>query len=178
MKPFLILTFFTLFFSCSTPDKGKSLFDDLVDKETVVINLIDYTLDSIPSEIGRLKKVQSLSIGNQRDTGWVAYPPLLARIEQPPFQQLPDEITELSDLKTLRLVGLDLNRLPDKFERLQKLDTLDLFFNKLTISDELEKLKKLENLTYLDIRGNKVDTADIRALKESNPHLTLRSGLE
>lgn len=150
----------------------------MVDKETVVINLVDYALDSVPREIGRFKKVKSLSIGNQSDTGWVAYPPLLVRIEQPPFQQVPDELTELSDLKTLRLVGLDLNRLPDKFERLQKLDTLDLFFNKLTISDELEKLKKLENLTYLDIRGNKVDTADIRALKESNPHLTLRSGLE
>jgi Leucine-rich repeat (LRR) protein len=74
-------------------------------------------------------------------------------------------------------VGLDLNRLPDNFGKLQNLDSLNLMMNKLTISREIPKLKELKNLKYLGIYGNKIDTRDIKELKNSNPNLVINSGL-
>ena len=114
-------------------------------------------------------------------SGWTIYPPLSAlqqMTERPPFRQLPDEITELTNLKTLGLVGLDLKTLPDNFDKLENLDSLNLIFNKLTISNETEKLKKLKNLKYLALFGNRVDKVDIRELKRENPNLIIESGLE
>jgi hypothetical protein len=144
----------------------------------VVIYLNNYGLDKVPREIGRLKKARSLYITQDSAGGWTIYPPLSALIKMPPFRELPDEITDLINLKTLSLVGLDLKRLPDDFDKLENLDSLNLFFNKLTISDELEKLKQLKNLKYLDVSGNMVDTADILELRKANPNLTIKSMLE
>jgi hypothetical protein len=175
----IILTTFLI--GCSTTDKNQGLFDDLADKETVVIYLSKYNLDSVPSEIGKLKKVKSLFITKDSTSGWTIYPPLSAlqrMTEVPPFRQLPNEITELTTLQNLVLAGLDLNTLPDNFDRLQELDSLNLFLNKLTISVEIEKLNKLKNLRYLGLYGNKIDTADLRELKRENPNLVIDSGIE
>lgn len=175
----IILT--TLLLSCSTTDNKKGLFNDLADKETVVIYLSKYHLDSVPSEIGKLKKVKSLFITKDSTSGWSIYPPssaLQPMTETPPFRQLPNEITELTTLQNLVLAGLDLNTLPDNFDRLQELDSLNLFLNKLTISAEIEKLKKLKNLKYLGLYGNKIDTADLRELKRENPTLVIDGGIE
>jgi len=98
--------------------------------------------------------------------------------EVPPFRQLPNEITELTNLQNLNLAALDLKTLPDNFGKLQKLDSLNLVANKLTISAESAKLKKLKNLKYLGLFGNKIDTADIRELKRENPNLVIESGIE
>lgn len=164
--------------SCSTTENKKGLFDDLAGNETVVIYLAKYHLDSIPSDIGKLKKVKSLYITKDSTNGWTVYPPLSAlqkRNEIPPFRQLPDEITDLSELRNLALIDLDLKRLPDDFAKLQKLDSLSLILNKLTISNEIEKLKKLKNLKYLRLWGNNVDTSTINELKMANPNLTIDS---
>ena len=174
----IILT--TLIISCSTTNREKYLFDGLTDKEVVVIYLSNYNLDSVPREIGRLKKVQNLYI-TMDSTGWTIYPPLSAlqqRAEAPPFRQLPDEITELIKLKTLGLVGLDLKTLPVNFGNLENLDSLNLALNKLTISNEVEKLNRLQNLKYLGLFGNRVDTVDIRELKRANPNLIIYNGPE
>lgn len=155
--------------------------DGLADKEAVVIYLSKYNLDSVPQEIGRLKKVKSLYITMDSITGWTIYPPLSAlhqMSETPPFRQLPHEITELKNLKTLELVGLNLKTLPDNFGKLENLDSLNLILNKLTISNELGKLKKLKNLRYLALFGNKVHTVDINELKRENPNLVIDSELE
>lgn len=167
--------------SCSTADRKKALFDDLTDKEKVVIYLSKYHLDSVPSEIGKLRKVKSLHIAKDSTGNWTIYPPFSALQEMtkvPPFRQLPNEITELTNLQNLNLTGLDLKTLPDNFDKLQKLDSLNLVLNKLTISVEMEKLKKLKNLKYLGLFGNKIDTADIRELKMGNPNLVIDSGIE
>jgi hypothetical protein len=175
----IILTTFLI--SCSTIDNKKGLFDDLADKETVVIYLKNYNLNSVPSEIGKLKKVKSLFITKESTSDWTIYPPssaLKQMTEVPPFRQLPNEITELTTLQNLVLAGLDLKTLPDNFDRLQNLDSLNLILNKLTISVEIEKLKKLKNLKYLGVYGNKIDTTDIRELKRENPILVIDSGMD
>jgi Leucine-rich repeat (LRR) protein len=91
----------------------------------------------------------------------------------PPFRQLPDEIGDLTNLQHLGLVGLDLKELPDNFGQLQHLDSLNLMMNKLTISEEIVKLKELKNLKYLALFGNKVDSTDVNELKKANPNLVI-----
>jgi len=171
-----------LLISCSTPEKNKYVFDQLTDQETVTIYLSKYHLDSIPSEIGRLKKARKLYVTLDSSSGWKIYPPLSAffqqRAEKPPFKLLPNEITELYNLKNLRLVELNLKQLPDDFGKLENLDSLDLTLNKLTISNELDKLMKLKKLKYLGLFGNSLEATDIEKLKKGNPDLTIVSGLD
>lgn len=96
----------TLLISCSTSKNATDLFTDLADKESVTIILSDFKLDGVPREISRLTKAKRLYI--TADTGsWTIYPPLSAlpqptEIEMKP--NLPNEITELSNLKALGLV--------------------------------------------------------------------------
>ena len=126
---------------CYRPKKG--LFDNLVDKEEIVIYLSRYNLDSVPSDIGKLKNAKSLYISKDSADAWTIYPPMLviAQLrEVAPVRELPKELTKLSKLQNLGLVGLDLKRLPDDFGKLQNLDSLNLMLNKLVISEELEKL--------------------------------------
>ena len=166
----------TFFISCSTTDKEKDLFDNLVDKEFAVIYLSQYHLDSVPSEIVKLKKAKSLYISKDSTGGWAIYPPsneLHQMTEVPPFRKLPKELGELTNLQNLGLVGLNLKELPDNFGQLQNLDSLNLMMNKLTISEEIGKLKKLKNLKYLALFGNKVDSADVSELKKANPNLVI-----
>lgn len=160
---------------------NNGLFNSLLNKERVVIYLSQYNLDSVPSDIGKLKKAKSLYITKDSGGGWTVYPPLSALpqvTEVPTFPQLPNELTELTNLQNLGIVGLGLKQLPDNFDKLQNLDSLNLMMNKLTISREIEKLKKLKNLKYLKLLGNKVDTTDINELKRTNPNLVINSGLE
>jgi Leucine-rich repeat (LRR) protein len=181
MRP-QILLITTLLISCSTTEKNQYLFERLTDQETVTIYLSKYHLDSIPSEIGRLKKARKLYVTLDSSSGWTIYPPLSTffqqRAEKPPFKLLPSEITELSNLKNLRLVELNLKQLPDDFGTLENLDSLDLTLNKLTISNELDKLMKLKKLKYLGLFGNSVEATDIEKLKKGNPDLTIVSGLD
>jgi Leucine-rich repeat (LRR) protein len=177
----LIIILTTFLISCSTTDKKNGLFDDLADKEMVVIYLSNYNLDSVPKEISKLATAKYLYITKDSTNGWTVYPPLSAlqqMTEIPPFRQLPSEITELTNLQNLGLIGLDLKQLPDNFDKLQNLDSLNLVMNKLTISKEIEKLKGLKNLKYLGLFGNKYDTTDINTLKRANPNLFIDSGLE
>lgn len=160
---------------CCTPTKEKYLFDDLTDKETVLIILSKYNLDSVPCEIGRLTKAKRLYIALDSG-GWTVYPSLSAlpqAMDSSPSQKLPDEITELTNLKSLGLIHLSLESLPTDFGKLENLDSLDLSMNRLTISNELEKLKSLKGLKYLGLMGNAVDRTDIKELKRNNPNLTI-----
>ncbi|MBC6365869.1 hypothetical protein [Algoriphagus sp. AK58] len=172
----LLITLTVLVISCTTRDKENGLFDNLVDKETAVVYLGQYNLDSVPSEIGKLKKVMSLYITKDSTGGWAIYPSsseLEQMTEVPPFRQLPKELGELTNLQNLGLVGLDLKELPDNFGQLQNLDSLNLMMNKLTISEEIGKLKELKNLKYLALFGNKVDSTDVSELKKANPNLVI-----
>jgi Leucine-rich repeat (LRR) protein len=137
----------------------SGIFNNLVDKSAVEIYLNTYQLDSVPREIGRLTNVTSLYIATDSVTGWTIYPPFSAidqRTNTPPFKHLPDEIAKLVNLERLSLIDLDLVSLPDNFDKLENLDSLSLFMNKLTIANEIEKLKKLKKLKYIGLFGNKL----------------------
>ena len=155
--------------------KNKPLFQSLGGKAEVEISLNDYKLDSVPKEIGFLKGVKRLYIS--KDTlGWTVYPPLSAHDQirtTPPFRHLPNEITELTTLQTLSLVNLDLVTLPDRIDKLKNLDTLILFMNKLTISNEIEKLRTFKGLKYLGLLGNNVTANDLEQLKKSIPGVVI-----
>lgn len=175
--PFIILI---VIVSCSMKENESHLFDDLLNDEFVVINLKKYKLDSVPEEIGRLKNAKSIRIFLTGSEGWVIYPPLSVLGEQaktPPFRSLPKAITDLRNLRTLELVGLNLKALPEGFDNLQNLDSLTLVLNKLTIKNEIQKINSLKNLKYLGILGNIVTTEDLAELKKANPGLTIDSGL-
>ena len=174
----VILT--TIIAGCSTTDKKKYLFDNLADKQTVLLVLSKYNLDSVPSEIGRLTNAKRLYITS--DSGaWTIYPPLSA-LPQPTdtslSKRLPNEITKLTSLKYLGLVRLNLTTLPNDFGKLNNVDSLDLSFNKLTISNEIEKLKELKKLKFLGLTGNVVDSTDIIELKKNNPNLKIKTWIE
>ena len=82
-----------------------------------------------------------------------------------------------SNLRSLTLVNLDIVSLPDNFDRLESLDTLILFMNKLTISNEIKKLKRLRQLKYLGLLGNNITASDIIELKISIPGITINPDL-
>jgi len=177
----LIILLTTILLSCSTTDKGN-LFDNLTDNETVVIYLRKYKLDHVPNEIGRLTSTKHLYI-TMDTVGWTIYPPL-GSLPQPTdsgpgqSQKLPNEITKLTNLKTLSLVRLRLKQLPDNFDQLKNLDSLDLMMNRLVIKDEIQKLKGLTSLKYIQLFGNVVDSVDIVELRENNPGLVIKTWIE
>lgn len=178
---FVLIIGMTLSLSCSTTNK-ENLFDNLTGKETVIIYLSKYNLKSVPPEIGRLKTTKRLYI-TMDTVGWTIFPPLggLPRSinsESGRSHQLPNEITKLTNLKTLGLVRLGINQLPDNFSQLKNLDSLDLTMNRLVIKDEIQKLNELTNLKYLQLFGNVVDSLDIVELKKSNPGLIIKTWIE
>lgn len=171
-----ILIYISTVFLISCQAKKDNLFEALQQEADVEIYLSEYELQEIPSDIGILKKARRLYINSDTVGGWTIYPPLSVFEEErinPPFRHIPEEMTELTDLQSLSLVNLDLVTLPDNIDRLEQLDTLILFRNKLTIAKEIEKLKRLTNLKYLGILGNVVTANDIIDLKRSNPDLEI-----
>jgi len=179
IRTLVAITLVTLIAGCS--DNSGNLFHDLTEKENVVIYLSKYKLDSVPPDISVLRRAKRLSILHDSTEGWAIYPPLSAieyPIVAPVFRKLPHDITELTNLEVLNIAALNLIELPPNFDQLQNLDSLDLSMNKLTISNEVEKLSKIKNLKYLALEGNKLDTADIEDLKKSNPNLVIIGGLE
>lgn len=176
----LIIIWTLVLVNCSTASKRGQLFDALKDQETVVLFLSNYQLDSVPSDIGGLKNVKRLYITTD-STGWTFYPSLsaLPQADHPvPARKLPNEIAELTNLKYLSLVHLNLETLPNDLGKLRYLDTLDLSMNRLVISNELKVLKELKELKYLVLTGNVVDTADVRELEDNNPGLTVQIWFE
>jgi Leucine-rich repeat (LRR) protein len=175
-----IIIYILSIFLLSCHSEEKLLFDSFQKKNDVEIYLSKYKLDSIPKEIGLLKDAKRLYINSDSVKGWTIYPPLSSLGKdnsKPPFRHLPNEITELTNLQSLTLVNLNLVTLPDNIYRLENLDSLILFMNKLTISNEIEKIKKLTKLKYLGLLGNNITANDIIELKKSNPGLKINPNL-
>ena len=143
----------------------------------VIISLNDYNLDSIPPAIKVLSGAKKLYVSKDTSKGWTLYPPLSALGDATQPRHLPVEIGELSNLQSLTLVNLGLVTLPSELKKLRSLDTLMLFANQLTISNEIDKLKELTNLKYLGLLGNMVTKDDLVRLKASLPNTTVNPGL-
>jgi len=175
-----IFYFFILLFPGCKAEESDSLFKDLKGKAEVEIYLQNYQLLDVPADIGDLQGVRKLYIAKDSLRGWTMYPPLSALGGDEVSGrsgQLPDEITRLTSLRNLSLVNIGLVTLPEHLGRLQNLDTLILFMNKLTISSELEKLKQLKQLKYLGLLGNMVTADDLKQLKEAIPGVEINPDL-
>jgi Leucine-rich repeat (LRR) protein len=175
----IVYPLISLLVSCGSK-KSKSIFQSFVGASDIEINLSDFKLDSVPNEIETLKGVRRLCITKEGTRGWTSYPPLSAlgqSITEPPFRYLPEEMANLTTLQSLTLVNLDLVTLPDNIDRLQNLDSLILFQNKLTISKEIGKLQRLKRLKYLGIIGNHVTANDLEQLQASIPGISINSEL-
>lgn len=177
MRKFTLLIILISTISCTS----NHMFKKFENEAKVFIALDKYGLESIPKEIGKLKKVKELDIFNDSIEGWTVYPPLSAmdqRIDKPPFRTIPSELLELNGLEKLTLYGLDIQTLPEDLNRLENLKYLDLSMNKLTISKEIPKLKKLEKLQYLELFGNRINMLEIENWRKENPSIEIKYGEE
>lgn len=92
---------------------------------------------SLPAEVGRLKKLETLSLnGNQ-------------------LQQLPAAVGQLKALRTLNLSGNHLTEFPPGLGNLRQLDLLDLSRNKIqSVPPEVSELQAIEiNLNQNQVGG-------------------------
>lgn len=98
-----------------------------------------YFAASLPPEIGRLKKLETLSLnGNQ-------------------LQQLPAAVSQLKALRTLNLSGNHLAEFPSGLEALRQLDLLDLSRNKIqSVPPEVSELQAIE----INLNQNQVGVAN------------------
>lgn len=172
-KKFLVFLL-TLGFTYSC--KQNHIFKDVEQQKEVFIGLANYGLDSIPPEIGYLKKVEELTIAKDSTRRWTIYPPsnvMAERTHLPPHKNLPEEFTKLTKLKKLYISGLDIKYLPDKFSELKNLEVLHLAMNKLNVAQEINKLQSLPNLKVLYLDGNKVDTLQLKNWKAERPDIEI-----
>lgn len=81
----------------------------------------------IPSEIGKLKKLETLSLNGNR------------------IQQLPPTVGQLKALRTLSLAGNQISEFPSGLGTLRHLDLLDLSRNKIqNVPAEVSELQVIE----------------------------------
>jgi Leucine-rich repeat (LRR) protein len=172
-----ILTIIFLINTIAAMSQNNNLFSDIAHRDTIAIALRKYGLKEVPRDIGELKNAIVLVIApDSVQPGWTIYPPPSAfeeYIDKAPFRYLPVEITTLVNVRDLTLTKLAIKTLPADFGKLGNLERLDLSINKLTIKNEIEKLKELKKLKQLGLFGNRVTNEDILQLKTSNPSLVI-----
>ena len=154
---------------------GQTTFQKCIDQKEVDICLEDYGLEHIPDDIGLLTNVERLSI-TPKSKSWLVFS--ITPWDEYPDNPLTEEIGKLINLRVLTLNVLELTSLPDSFVELQLLDTLRLPGNHLDINLEMEKLKQLPNLKYLDVLGNKIDNDKVEQWLQENPNLYIKYALD
>lgn len=146
-------------------------------QKTVVLILDELNTQDIPSDLSELRKVADLTISQSAiESGWSIYPPnsyFENRPLEPPFKTLPASIGQLKNLKSLKLMNMDLGELPMAISELTQLEYLDLSMNKLDMSKEIKKLETLPNLKYLRVWGNHFDEVVMLKFQEDHPGLKL-----
>jgi len=146
--------------SCSTEPEQK-------------IHIHHNELSQIPDSVFKKKNLVLLDIGLE---GYTLYPPLSSLGSETPdserpkvaLTELPENLGDLSNLRSLTVSGSKIRNLPSSIIKLTKLQKLDLSMNSnLVIINELEKLKRLFNLKLLIIYGTNVSQKDLLIIKNS-----------
>lgn len=143
----------------------------------MVITLDQLISNEIPNEVWDTEKITDLKIQKtQPKSQWSSRPPLswYETVEfTAPYWILNSNIGRLKNLESLTLVDLDIRTLPDSLTQLQNLRKLNVSFNKLEISNEIEKLKQLKNLEHLTLYGNHYDSLEMQKFQEMFPALVI-----
>lgn len=143
----------------------------------MIITLDELTTGVMPFEIGEWINITHLIIRKTTTKNqWVSYPPLSwyeKRELKPPYWRIPETIGNLKNLKSLSLVALDISELPHSITKLQKLETLNLSLNKLQLSNEFDKFRKLKALKDLKVVGNHFDEEEMVEFKREFPKMNI-----
>lgn len=172
LKKFLIFLIFSG--SCIAEENFHSSSYEVTDGSFQLI-LSEIGKKKIPKSIGSIADLEKLTI-QMTEKKWFIHPPFPdwnRMIDEVPSNAMPKSITKLNRLRRLDVANLGLTKLPKNFDRLQNLDSLNLSMNFLKIDDELPTLKKLSNLRYLNIVGNRLDTLKIEQWQSENPMLQI-----
>ena len=118
-------------------------------------------LTELPKEIGRLKKLEYLSLGTNKLTKLPSSIGNLTNLRVldlgfNSLESLPPQIGNLKNLEDLRLNNNNLTKLPPQIGNLTKLLTLDLRYNDLKSLPP--QIGLCDNLQYLHLTGNKLKT--------------------
>jgi len=135
------------------------------------LDLSNQNLSAIPDSVFSLTSLEYLQLGNS----FTMYPPLSALGADKPTGDSLNKITkipsEIENLQQLRVFGIRFNNLqylPKEIVKLRELDSLDISFNEnLNIATELETLKAMTWLKYLNIVATNADTATIEKLRKA-----------
>jgi len=110
-------------------------------QQVIGLELYGCKLKELPKEIGQLRQLQTLYLGNS----------IIAQrlgLSSNQLTQLPKEIAQLQQLQELYLRDNQLTQLPKEIGQLQQLQTLDLMENQLTqLPKEIGQLQQLQTLS-------------------------------
>lgn len=148
-------------------------------------------MDSFPEEFWNLKSLESLSI----DIGskeFVLAPEISKlkrlkslKIKGRGVQKIPNSICNLKTLESLDLKQCALTEIPARIGKLKNLSSLDIAWNSLIVLPK--SIKKLKKLEFLDLSGNKIkhlpkEITKMKQLKDlkvqKNPLVTLPVGMK
>ncbi|MCU0440540.1 MAG: SMI1/KNR4 family protein [Raineya sp.] len=117
-----------------------------------------YKLEKIPAVIPKIKSLKSLHLSHCQELQ-----SLSESIEQlenlehlylndcPKLNNLPDNFGKLKNLKSLFIGSTGIQKLPESFKELEKLEYLAIDAENVDMTDLVEKIKCLPNLHYLKI---------------------------
>lgn len=93
------------------------------------------------------------------------------RIKQK-VDSLPN-FASLSSLKVLSLEFLGLESIPEGLDQLEKLEELNISFNYITLSSELDYIVSMKSLKQIMVFGIEFNEEDISRLREGNTSLSV-----
>ena len=148
-------------------------------QHATVVNFSHSQLTTLPPEIGLLTNATELHLNNGRFT---TLPPEIGKLTKLDYldmgdnliTSLPPEIGKLTSLTEWYLYDSKLTALPPEISELASLAYLNLAGNPITDAD-LEHLKSLRNLLYIDISGANVTKDGVASLMKALPNCEIES---
>lgn len=121
------------------------LIEKAADECWTEFDLAGSGLEALPPEIGKLIQLKKLILGEHKQSpGYI----------ENKIDTLPEELWELSNLQSLALPYIGIEKIPDEISQLKHLTHLDLGHNK--ISDFSDNICQLVYLQDLRINNNKI----------------------
>ncbi|MEM8505029.1 MAG: COR domain-containing protein [Cyanobacteria bacterium P01_D01_bin.1] len=132
-----------------TQDELLRLIDQAAAEKWTTLDLAGEGLSELPPEIGKLTNLKTLVLGR-----WDKTKGKYGKILSNDFRTLPDEIEQLTELRSLFLYGNKLQSLPSGISKLKQLRNLTLAGNQLDVFPP--EIESLTRLVALDISDNKL----------------------